>query len=71
MKFGWLGNMLKATYGCAARGDSKIMSLQNVIDAKEPVVFGATSASSYGNQHARVLQSMVGAKIKIVLGFAV
>jgi hypothetical protein len=47
------------------------MSLQDVIDAKEPVVFGATSASSYGNQHARVLQSMVGAKIKIVLGFAV
>ena len=47
------------------------MSLQDVIDAKEPVVFGATSASFYGNQHARVRQSMVGAKIKIVLGFAV
>jgi tripartite-type tricarboxylate transporter receptor subunit TctC len=69
MKFGWLGNMLEATYGCAARGDTKYMSLQDVIDAKKPVVFGATSASSYGNQHARVLQSMVGANIKTVLGY--
>lgn len=69
LKFGWLGNMYRDTHGCAAWHESKIKSLQDVIDAKEPVVFGATSASSYGNQHARVLQSMVGANIKIVLGY--
>ena len=69
MKFGWLGNMYKDTHGCAVRGESSIRTMQDVIDAREPVAFGATSASSYGNQHARVLQSMVGAKIKIVLGY--
>jgi tripartite-type tricarboxylate transporter receptor subunit TctC len=69
LKFGWLGNMFRDTHGCAVRGESSIRTLQDVIDAKEPVVFGATSASSYGNQHARVLQAMVDAKIKIVLGY--
>lgn len=69
LKFGWLGNMFRDTHGCAVRGESNIKSLQDVIDAKEPVVFGATSASSYGNMHARVLQTMVGANIKIVLGY--
>jgi len=69
LKFGWLGNMYRDTHGCVARKDSPIMTIQDVIDAKQPVVFGASSASSYGNQHARVLQSMLGAKIKIVLGY--
>ncbi len=68
-KFGWLGNMYRDTHGCAVRKESSIRSLEDVINAKEPVVFGASSASSYGNQHARVLQSMVGANIRIVLGY--
>jgi len=69
LKFGWLGNMYRDTHGCAVWHEAKIKTLQDVIDAKEPVVFGASSASSYGNQHARVLQAMVGANIKIVLGY--
>lgn len=69
LKFGWLGNMFRDTHGCAAWHKTPIQSLQDVIDAKEPVVFGATSASSYGNQHARVLMAMVGANIKIVTGY--
>tara|TARA_R110000868_G_scaffold1844_12_gene14645 strand:+ start:1234 stop:2277 length:1044 start_codon:yes stop_codon:yes gene_type:complete len=69
LKFGWLGNMFRDTHGCVAWHKSSLKSLQDVIDAKEPVVFGATSASSYGNQHARVLQAMVGANIKIVTGY--
>src|SRR5690606_9208336 len=69
VEFGWLGNMYRDTHACAVRRESGITSLQDVIDAKQPVVFGATSASSYGNQHARVLQSMLGANIRIVLGY--
>jgi tripartite-type tricarboxylate transporter receptor subunit TctC len=68
-EFGWLGNMFRDTHGCAVRQESSIRTLQDVIDAKEPVVFGASSAGSYGNQHARVLQAMVSANIKIVLGY--
>jgi len=69
LKFGWLGNMYRDTHGCVVWHEAKIKTLQDVIKAKEPVVFGASSASSYGNQHARVLQAMVGANIKIVLGY--
>jgi tripartite-type tricarboxylate transporter receptor subunit TctC len=61
--------MYRDTHGCAVWHEAKVKTLQDVIDAKEPVVFGATSASSYGNQHARVLKAMVGANIKIVLGY--
>ncbi|MDA1324767.1 MAG: tripartite tricarboxylate transporter substrate-binding protein [Proteobacteria bacterium] len=69
LKFGWLGNMFRDTHSCVAWHKSNIKTLQDVIDSKEPVVFGATSAGSYGNMHARVLQAMVGANIKIVLGY--
>jgi len=69
LKFGWLGNMFRDTHGCAVWHKAKIKTLQDVIDSKEPVVFGASSASSYGNQHARVLKAMVGANINIVLGY--
>lgn len=69
LKFGWLGNMFRDTHGCAVWHEAKVKTLQDVIDAKEPVIFGASSASSYGNQHARVLKAMVGANIKIVLGY--
>ena len=68
-KFGWLGNMFKDTHGCVVWHEAKIKTLQDVIKSKEPVVFGATSASSYGNQHARVLREMIGANIKIVTGY--
>ena len=69
LKFGWLGNMYRDTHGCAVWHTSKIASLDDVIKAKEPVVFGATSASSYGNMHARVLQELAGANIRIVTGY--
>ena len=68
-KFGWLGNMLRDTHSCVVWHKAKIKTLQDIIDAKEPVVFGAAAAGSYGNQHARVLQSMLGANIRMVLGY--
>lgn len=69
LKFGWLGNMYADVHGCATWHETGIKSLEDVVNAKEPVVFGATSASSYGNMHARVLQEMAGANIKIVTGY--
>ena len=69
LKFGWLGNMYADVHGCATWHKSNIRTLDDVVKAKEPVVFGATSASSYGNMHARVLQVMSGANVKIVTGY--
>lgn len=68
-KFAWLGNMFRDTHGCATWKSTGIESLQQIIDSKTPIVFGATSVSSYGYQHARVLSEMVGANLKIVTGY--
>lgn len=69
LKFNWLGNMYKDTHSCVAWHETSIKSLGDVVNAREPVVFGATSKGSYGNMHARVLEAMAGAKVKIVLGY--
>ena len=69
VKFNWLGNMFRDTHGCATWHNSGIKSLQQIIDSKTPVVFGATAAGSYGNQHALVLKNMVGANLKVITGY--
>jgi tripartite-type tricarboxylate transporter receptor subunit TctC len=69
VKFAWLGNMFRDTHGCATWNNSGIGSLQQIIDSKTPVVFGATAAGSYGNQHALVLKNMVGANLKVITGY--
>ncbi len=69
LSFNWIGNMYVDTHSCVTWHETSIRSLQDVVDSKEPIVFGATSKGSYGNMHARVLQSMVGANVKIVLGY--
>ena len=69
LKFNWIGNMYVDTHSCVAWHETDIRSLDDLAKAKEPVAFGATSKGSYGNMHARVLQSMAGANVKIVLGY--
>ncbi|MEX2454267.1 MAG: hypothetical protein WD470_06160 [Rhodospirillaceae bacterium] len=70
LKFGWLGNMYRDVHGCVTWHETGIKSLDDVVKSKEPVVFGATSASSYGNMHARILEAMSGANVKIVTGYS-
>ena len=69
LKFNYLGNMFRDTHSCVASKNTSIRSLKDVIGTGEPIVFGATSKGSYGNMHARVLSSMAGANVKIVLGY--
>jgi tripartite-type tricarboxylate transporter receptor subunit TctC len=68
-KFAWIGNMLRDVASCATWEGSGIKSLDDIIHAKGDVVFGATGAGSYGNQHALVLKHMLGAKLRVVTGF--
>lgn len=69
VKFAWLGNMIRDTAACATWHNSGIRSLQDIIDAKTEVVFGASGPGSYANQHALVLKHMLGAKLRVITGF--
>jgi tripartite-type tricarboxylate transporter receptor subunit TctC len=69
VKFNWIGNMFRDTAACATWNNTGIKGLNDVIDAKSPVAFGATGPGSYGNQHALVLKNMLGANLKVVTGY--
>jgi tripartite-type tricarboxylate transporter receptor subunit TctC len=69
LKFAWLGNMIRDTAACGTWNNSGIKSLQQVIDAKTPVVFGASGQGSYAYQHSMVLKDMVGANLRVITGF--
>jgi tripartite-type tricarboxylate transporter receptor subunit TctC len=69
LKFSWIGNMLRDVGSCVTWHTSGINSLDDVIKAKSEIVFGATGAGSYGNQHALVLKNMLGANLRVITGF--
>ena len=69
VKFAWIGNMFRDTAACGTWHNSGIKSLKDVVDAKTEIAFGATGPGSYGNQHALVLKSMLGAKLKVITGY--
>jgi tripartite-type tricarboxylate transporter receptor subunit TctC len=67
--FAWLGNMIRDTAACGTWHNSGITSLDQIINAKTEVVFGASGAGSYGNQHSQILKQMLGAKLRVITGF--
>jgi tripartite-type tricarboxylate transporter receptor subunit TctC len=67
--FAWLGNMIRDTAACGTWHNSGIKSLDQIINAKTEVVFGASGAGSYANQHALILKHMLGAKLRVITGF--
>jgi tripartite-type tricarboxylate transporter receptor subunit TctC len=69
VKLAWIGNMLRDVASCATWNSSGIKSLNDIVTAKTPVVFAATGAGSYGNQHALVLKHMLGANLRVITGF--
>jgi tripartite-type tricarboxylate transporter receptor subunit TctC len=69
LKFAWIGNMLRDVASCATWHTSGIKSLNDVIKTKVEIVFAATGAGSYGNQHALVLKHMLGANLRVITGF--
>ena len=61
--------MIRDTAACGTWHNSGIKSLDQIINAKNEVVFGASGAGSYGNQHALILKHMLGAKLRVITGF--
>ena len=69
VKFAWLGNMIRDTAACGTWHNSNIKSLDDIINAKTEVVFGASGQGSYANQHSLILKHMLGAKLRVITGF--
>jgi tripartite-type tricarboxylate transporter receptor subunit TctC len=67
--FAWLGNMIRDTAACGTWHTSGIKSLDQIINAKTDVVFGASGTGSYAYQHSMVLKHMLGAKLRVITGF--
>ncbi len=69
LKLNWIGNMIRDTAACGTWHNSGITSLDDIVKAKTPVVFGASGAGSYSNHHALVLKEMLGANLRVITGF--
>jgi len=66
-KFGWIGSLAREVsigFAWAGRGFERFEDVQ-----KREFLTGASSVASDGYQFARMLNNLVGAKLKIVLGY--
>ena len=67
--FAWLGNMIRDTAACGTWHNSGITSLDQIINAKTDIVFGASGAGSYGNQHSHDPQADARRELRVITGF--
>jgi len=66
-KFFWHGSYLRERAVTFVRADSGINSIQDVF--KKKVIVGATSPRSGGGVYPRILNSVLGTKFKVVVGY--
>jgi tripartite-type tricarboxylate transporter receptor subunit TctC len=68
-KFAWIGNMYKDVTACAVWKTSKFASLDDMLKSPTEVVFGSTGPGTSTTYHPLLMQSVLGAKVKILQGF--
>lgn len=68
-KFAWIGNMYKDVTACAVWKTSKFNTLDDMLKSEREVVFGSTGPGTSTTYHPLLMQSMLGAKVKILQGF--
>ncbi|MDA0652947.1 MAG: tripartite tricarboxylate transporter substrate-binding protein [Proteobacteria bacterium] len=70
-KFNWLGSMHQDTASCTVwkGAGQNIRTLDDLVKAKKPVLFGSTSPAAITSQHALVLKNYLGAPVKIIYGY--
>lgn len=66
-KFYWLGSYLRERAVLFVRSDSGINSIQDAM--KKQVIVGGTSPRSGGGVYPRILNSVLGTKFKVVVGY--
>jgi tripartite-type tricarboxylate transporter receptor subunit TctC len=69
--FEWIGSLERDTPSCGVwKGAGQdIRTLDDLINAKQPVLFGATSPSATSSQHALLLKNYLGAPVKVIYGY--
>jgi tripartite-type tricarboxylate transporter receptor subunit TctC len=70
-KFNWLGSMHQDTASCTVwkGAGQNIRTLDDLLAAKKPVLFGSTSPAAITSQHALVLKNYLGAPVKVIYGY--
>lgn len=70
-KFNWLGSLHQDTASCAIwkGGGQGIRTLDDLLKAKQTVLFGSTSPAAITSQHALVLKNYLGANVKVIYGY--
>jgi len=68
-KFGWLGVPVQDTGVCALTKQSGILSLQDWLNAKEPVKLGATGPGSTTDDPPKIMKAATPLPIKMVEGY--
>ena len=66
-KFQWLGNLTRDVSGCAASGKSGIKSITEA--QTKQIIFGSDGQDDPASHHPRMLQKLLGYKVKIIAGF--
>jgi len=66
-KFQWIGNMARDAGSCVFSAQSPVKSFDDLF--KREVTIGATGPSATTAQHAYALRNVLGAKIKVILGY--
>jgi tripartite-type tricarboxylate transporter receptor subunit TctC len=67
VKFTWIGNMNIDVEACGVWRSSGIRTFEDM--QTKQVVFGSSGKASTTSQHALALKNLVGAKVKVVLGY--
>ena len=71
LKFGWIGSFHRESLACGVWKKAKtgVRTLDDLINSKKTIVFGATSAGSPTSQHVIFLKNMFHANVRVVTGY--
>lgn len=65
--FTWIGNMNNEIFACGVWKTSGVKTFADM--RQKEIIFGSTGKSAVTSQHARVLQHVLGAKLRIIYGY--
>jgi tripartite-type tricarboxylate transporter receptor subunit TctC len=65
--FTWIGNMNHEFFACGVWKTSGVTKFSQM--REKEIIFGSTGRSAVTSQHARVLQHVLGAKLRIIYGY--
>ncbi len=66
-KFTWIGNMNQDTASCGVWKTSGVKTWKDM--KKKQIIFGSTGPQAITSQHALVMRNLLGAKVKVIMGY--